>query len=197
MPSHLVPLAAHGGQPLLHRTVQQALTVTSDVHLTSPDDDRYSLPEVTRHIRDADAPSEYAATRDLWSHDGRTILLLGDVYFTDGAVRRIADFTDRRFRVFGRYGPSGATGTPYGEIFAASWWPEQHQQMDAHLGLVHRIRAAGTVTRPPGWMLLYAWQGTPLAEHRVDPAWFEEIDDWTDDFDTKEDYDRHPATRRR
>jgi hypothetical protein len=197
VPSHLAPLTAHGGQPLLHRTVRQARAVTSDVHVTAPSgDDRYITDGVTVHHREPGAPSEYAVTRDLWHDHGRTILLLGDVYFTDAAIARIVGHTPRSYQVFGRYGPSQVTGTPWGEIFAASWWPEQHTQMDAHLDLVHRTRAAGTVTRPSGWMLLRAWQSTPLGEHRVGPKWFVEIDDATDDLDLPEDYARHPATRK-
>jgi hypothetical protein len=195
IPKHLAPLTVHGGEPLLHRTVRQALAVTADVHLTSPDDDRYEVPGVIRHVRGSEAPSEYAATRDLWNSKGRTVLLLGDVYFTDGAMATIARFAARRYRCFGRYRASRITGTPYGEIFAVSWWPEQHAQMDAYLRLVHRTRASGAVTRPPGWMLLRAWQRTPLGKHRVSPRWFEEIDDLTDDFDRPADYERHPITK--
>ncbi|WP_304452907.1 hypothetical protein [Nocardiopsis sp. YSL2] len=192
--SHLVPVA-DTGQPLLARTVSQALTLTGDVHVIIPDDSRYAdaADGATAHIRGRDYPSEYAATRDLWSADDRTVLLLGDVYFTREALATIVGETRRAYRCFGRYRASKHTGTPYGEIFAASWWPAHHQQMDAHLDLVHRTRAAGTVTRPPGWMLLRAWQGTPLAKHRVSVRFFTEIDDLTDDIDFPADYDRHPA----
>ena len=190
VPSHLVPV---GGRPLLHRTVGQALAVTSDVHITSPDDDRYRIPGAVRHVRAEAEPSEYASTRALWSEDGRTVLLLGDVYFTAAAFATIAKRAERAYRVFGRYGPSKVTGTPYGEIFAASWWPEHHGLLDRHLDVVHRTRAAGTVTRPPGWMLLRAWQGTPLGRHRVIRPPFVDVDDLTDDLDTPDDYRRHPA----
>lgn len=198
VPSHLVPLTAHHGVPLLYRTVGQARELCDDVHLTVPaGDTRYRLPGVTVHEQDGTAPSEYAATRDLWSTTGRTLLLLGDVYFTDAALARITGYGGHRYRCFGRYTASKTTGTPYGEIFAASWWPEQHTRMDKLLAHVHAVRATGAVTRPPGWMLLRAWQGTPLSKHRVDPRWFGEINDLTDDFDTPADYERHPATRKR
>lgn len=196
VPSHLVPLTAHFGVPLLYRTLGQAREISDDVHLTAPAGDaRYRLPGVTVHEQDGSAPSEYAATRALWSETGRTVLLLGDVYWTDAALETVASFGPQTYRVFGRHGPSRVTGTPYGEIFAASWWPGQHPRMSKLLAHVHAVRATGAVTRPPGWMLLRAWQGTPLGKHRVDPAWFTQIDDLTDDFDTVADYVRHPATR--
>lgn len=209
VPSHLAPLTAHGGEPLLQRTIRQALDHTDDVHLTAPDDDRYAvwsmLPadadglerRARLHHRSPDEPSEYASTRDLWAEDVRTVLLLGDVYFTDTAMRRIMRDPHRRFRAYGRAARSRTTGCTWGELFASSWWPEQHATMDRHLATVHAARAAGTVLRPPGWMLLRAWQGTPLHMHRVRRPWFAEIDDDTDDLDYPADYDRHPATRRR
>ncbi|MCI3240288.1 hypothetical protein [Streptomyces spinosisporus] len=196
MPSHLVPLRAHSGVPLLYRTVGQAREISDDVHLTCPaGDTRYKIPGVTVHEQEGSAPSEYAATRGLWNEDGRTVLLLGDVYFTDRAMETIAAWRSHTYRVFGRAQSSRITGTPYGEIFAASWWPGQHTRMDVRLRQVHELRAAQIVTRPPGWMLLRSWQRTPLDQHRVDPGWFTEINDWTDDFDTVADYVRHPATR--
>src|SRR3546814_4006130 len=70
-----------------------------------------------------------------------------------------------------------------------------HIQMDAYLRNVHKLRAAGTVTRPPGWMLLRSWQRTPIARHKVLPSHFIEINDETDDIDFPVDYERHPATR--
>lgn len=192
VPRHLVPVE---GEPLLQRTIRQAVALTEDVHVTTPDDARYRVVGAYRHIREP-GESEYASTRDLWNEDGRTILLLGDVYFTDAAISSIAHRGDRDYRVFGRKGASRVTGTPYGELFAASWWPEQHAAMDRHLDLVHATRAAGTVTRPPGWMLLRAWQGTPLNRHFVKRnRYFVQVDDLTDDIDKPEDYNRHPAFR--
>lgn len=190
VPRHMVPVA---GEPLLQRTIRQATEWTDDVHVTTPDDDRYRVVGAVRHVREPGA-SEYASTRDLWSEDGRTVLLLGDVYFTDRAMSTICGDTRRDYRVFGRRGASRVTGTPYGEIFAVSWWPEHHAAMDRHLATVHAARAAGTVTRPPGWMLLRAWQGTPLGRHIVKRGrHFVTIDDLTDDIDRPDDYERHPA----
>ncbi len=184
------------GTPLLRRTVKQVREWTDDVHITGPDGDpRYKIPGTVHHVRSPDEPSEYASTRDLWSPMGKTCLLLGDVFWSDAALRTVMLCTDRDFRVFGRFGPSKVTGTPYGEIFGCSFWPEQHDALDRHLDVVHKTRAAGTVTRPPGWMLLRSWLGIPLNRHRVRrPTWVEiGADDMTDDLDSPEDHQRHPA----
>ena len=196
VPKHLAATA--DGEILLERTISQALALSSDVHVQTPDDDRYADhidPRAVRHVREPDASGggEYSATRELWSADTRTVLLLGDVYFTDAAIATVGAGSPTAYRVFGRYRASKQTGTPYGEIFAASWGVERLPQMDIHLAEVERLRAAGVSNRPPGWLLLRLWQGTPVGKHVVKrPIWVE-VDDWTDDLDVPADYDRHPA----
>lgn len=193
--SHFAPLTRHGGQPLIMRTIEQLQRYGHEVHVTIPGDPAYQVLPATKHLIQGHRPSEYAACRHLWDPSGRTILLLGDVYFSDQSLDRIMLFAKRQYMVFGRFGPSRITGTPYGEIFAASWWGEHHMQMDEHLATVHKLRAEGTITRPPGWMLLRAWQRTPLNRHKVQRKFFMEINDETDDIDFPADYARHPATR--
>ncbi len=179
------------------RTVDQVRRLSghaADVHVTSQDDWRYKVAGTTHHVRSPDEPSEFASTRALWSPTGRTVLLLGDTYWTDAALSVVLGCDDRDYRVFGRFGRSKTLGTPAGEIFAVSWWPAQVPDLDRHLDVVHRTRAAGTVTRPPGWMLLRSWMGIPLGRHRVSAPWWVELpDDWTDDLDRPADWDRHPA----
>lgn len=197
VPSHLVPVR---GEPLLRRTLKQALTISDDVHVTyPPGDDRYldAVPlGVAAHARGESYPSEYHATRQLWNPDGRTILLLGDTYFTDAAIEKIAAFSERKYQGFGRKGASRLTKCRYGELWAASWWTEHHAQMDAHLAVIKKHHDEGTITRPTGWMLLRAWQGTDLARHKCYPEWMTTIDDLTDDFDFPADYDNHPITKK-
>lgn len=190
--SHLAP--TNDGETLLARTIRQALTLTDDVHVTVPDDERYAAAcgGATRHVRDGSG-NEYTSTRDLWSADDRTVLLLGDVYFTDEALSVIAAGSPTAYRVFGRYRASRHTGCPYGEIFAASWGPQRHSQMDLHLAEVARLRKTGQCLRPPGWVLLRLWQATPVGQHVVKGPIWAEVDDLTDDLDVPADWERHPA----
>lgn len=195
VPSHFAPLTRHGGQPLIERTIEQLASYGHPIHITVPPDGRYGSLKGVKHVREWKYFSEFDACKDLWDEDGRTVLFLGDVYFSDQAIERIMYFAKRQYMAFGRFAASEITGTPYGELFAASWWPEQHAQMRKYLSNVHKLRARGTITRPPGWMLLRSWQETPLNRHRVDPKYFMEINDETDDIDFPIDYERHPATR--
>ena len=184
-------------KPLLVRTVEQAREWADDVHVVSPDDWRYKVAGTTHHVCGPDEPSEFASTRALWSTTDQNALLLGDVYWTDSAIATVLTHPDREVHAFGRFGPSAATGTPYGEIFGWSFGGEYAPLLDKHLDVVHRTRAAGTVTRPPGWMLLRSLQGTPLARHRVRSPWWQELPagDLTDDVDARVDLERHPAFR--
>jgi hypothetical protein len=120
------------------------------------------------------------------------VLLLGDVYFTDEAILTIGTASPTAYRCFGRYRPSRITGTPYGEIFAASWGPQRHALMDRYVDEVERLREDGECLRPPGWVLLRLWQGTPVNRHLVRPPIWTEIDDLTDDIDFPADHQRHP-----
>ena len=191
VPPHLVQV---DGWPLLSRTIGQARKLTTDVHVTCPDDDRYRMAAgegAVCHVR-GDEGNEYTSTRDLWLTSGRTVLLLGDVFFSDEAIATIGGGSPTAYRCFGRAGASKHTGTPYGEIFAASWGPQRHDRMDAYLAEVARLRETGACIRPPGWVLLRLWQGTPVRRHQVQAPFFTEIDDLTDDLDKPADYDRHP-----
>lgn len=195
VPSHFAPLTRHDGQPLIERTIEQLKPYGHEVHVLTPNDPAYLGLDATRHIIQDFKQSEFEASRPLWDPEGRTLLMLGDVFFSHQAIERIMLYAKRQYMAFGRFGPSKVTGTPYGELFAASWYGEHNIQMDKYLANVHKLRAAGTITRPPGWMLLRSWQGTPLSRHKVTPKHFIEINDETDDIDFPVDYERHPATR--
>lgn len=188
VPKHLAPV---GDEPLLYRTVRQA-SAHGDVHVVAPAGDlRYEAPGATLHTPGR-ATSEYASTRALWSTEDRTVLLLGDVYFTDAAMAAIGGRDGRRYWCFGRHGKSRHTGKPYGEIFAVSWWPGQIGIIDQHLAHCQGLLDTGQSNRPIGWLLLRSIQHTPLNKHLVSRPWFVEIDDMTDDLDHPADYDRHP-----
>lgn len=196
VPSHLAPVH---GQPLLTRTINQALSISDDVHVTYPSgDNRYIQaaprnPSVTMHPQSVDLPSEYHSTRQLWSEEGRTILLLGDTYFTDAAINIINRFRKRKYQGFGRFGRSWMTKCKYGELWAASWYPEQHQRQDEYLENIRQLRESGKITRPTGWMLLRSWQQTDLARHKCLPEWMTTINDLTEDWDFPRDYQSHPV----
>lgn len=197
VPSHFAPVRTGVGEErvaLLDRTVNMVSEYTKDIVVSAPPcDERYDYGSLAR-VAYVTGANEFESTRELWSTTGRTVLLLGDVYFSRIGLKRIMSRTDHGYQAFGRYGASSLTGTPYGEIFANSWWPEDIPDVESHLQRVEVGRSQG-ITRPAGWMLLRSFMGIPLNRHRIDQRFFTVINDWTDDIDFPEDFDRHPATR--
>lgn len=191
VPKHLAPV---GGRPLLHRTIGQVGAYTGDVVLTAPaGDPRYLVDGADLVHPDPAAPNEYAGSRRWWSPTYRTILLLGDVYWTDQALARVLRHPDETLTWFGRFGASKVTASRWGEIFAASWWPQHHGTLDRHLA---KVAATPQITRPPGWKLYRSVHGLDMRRHRLAGGWVE-IDDATDDFDTPATYHAHPAVKGR
>jgi hypothetical protein len=206
IPSHFVPVL---GEPLLYRTIRQALAACSDIHVTAPvGDARYSLYGTVMHQRGPGWASEFASTRDLWSDTERTVLVYGDVAWSDAAFATVMEPADG-FRHYGRAAGSAATGCRWGEGFALSWTPDVHADIDAALEVVHRERAIDQETaktsrrhrvHPTGWMLDRAMCGVDLRVHNPRPKTFVDLTvlhpgDLTDDFDRPADIARHPWTR--
>ncbi len=121
------------------------------------------------------------SSRGLWKED--TIVLLGDVYFTDRAIRRVARY-DGPLRVFGRYEGSILTGHPYGEVFALRFRDGQGVRIAQHLQSVVDSGGGGL------WRLYRSMMGFPLDANRIENHVFRSVDDFTDDFDDPCDYDK-------
>jgi hypothetical protein len=167
---------------------------TRDIVITAPPGvDGYEFGPLARTER-VEGENEFTSSREFWAKHARTVLLLGDVYFSRIGLKRIMSRVEHGYHVFGRFGASSLTGTPYGEIFANTWWPEDIPDIESHLERVRIGREQG-ILRPAGWMLLRSFMGVDLNRHRVDQKFFTQINDWTDDIDFPEDFERHPATR--
>lgn len=195
-PKQLVKLC---GEVLLHRVVRQVTEldpgarVRIAVHDTT--DARFRVPgarlvkaDVDPTLRGADKTT---STRRHWNTNGRTVLLLGDVFYTDIAIRQIVDHATGEWVMFGRPGPSAITGKPHNENFAVVFWPDHHEQVVAAAERLHELDRAGkapNVSMSQWWMLMEGlsierWN-TPTSPHYI------EIDDWTDDIDYLADWER-------
>lgn len=202
VPSHLVKDKT--GEPILHRIVRQVreLDNSSEVMIVGPKKghEKYHVPGSLFVSVDQEYPNEYFSTYPYWSTEGRTVLLLGDTYFTDEDISRIVLGDDPGFKVFGRQESSEKTGTSWGEIFASSWWEENNPMVYDHMIKVSEAFKAKRIHRQCGWEVLYSIQGLDLTKpqenghcpHVCDPEYFINIDSLTDDIDYPIDYARHP-----
>jgi hypothetical protein len=201
VPKHLAPV---DGEPILNRAVRllQANGV-SDIHVVSKDDPRYAIEGASQLIPtlnyadNADA-DKFLSSKQLWNQEGRTVVFYGDVYFTEAGMARICEYTGTEWTLFCRRDSSKYTGTPWGECFAQSFYPADIPKHEAALHRIAKLYKAGIINRCGGWEHYHAMIGLP--DHQVRSTIFKgnfvEIDDFTDDFDYPEDYDRFLARRK-
>lgn len=190
---HFAPM---DGVPILHRTLAQ-LRDEPDVFVVAR-----SLPapeyELGRPVVAAGgcSPSAYGdlrkivSSRRVWNPDGQTVILFGDVWFSDAAIDKIMSCTEP-WAMFGRPGPSVHTGKSWNENFALLFDSELHgwvDQVAARTVISHR---AGKV---PGVSLTQWYQH---AVDRVEREWqvppddessFVVVDDRTEDIDYPVDW---------
>ena len=123
------------------------------------------------------------STQSLWNKN--TIVLLGDVFFTQDAINTI-DNLKKTLHIYGRYGASVHTHTPWGEIFALSFQQSDWKKIISNAeGVILRARLGG---RGKLWELYRSIAGFPYNEHLIEDEIFISINDFTDDFDFPEDY---------
>jgi len=179
-PKQLAPI---GGRPLLVRTVDQVekqfgvlpVIVTQDprLHVTRC---QSFYPERRRWVVET-----FLSTRRLWSL--RTVVLLGDVLYTDGAM---ATFLQNAVGlvIFGRRGASAFSGKRYGELFGVSFTRQYHEFVVDCLD--HVIADAEGGARGKLWDFCFFAEAHQLP--RLQPATFCEIHDYTEDFDSPQEY---------
>lgn len=193
-PKHLVDVE---GEVLLHRTVRQLIERgQADVWIAHPDP-AYDVEGATRFAPDPDRRydvDKFWSARAKWVPDTRH--LYGDVYYTDDAMDRIAlDPPKAAFGIYGRRFRSEITGCPHGEVFAFCFTDL------AYCGSVcqelRTLSARGSLRRGGSWELYQMMQGrkpNPYGRQMFDENWTQ-IDDWTDDFDSVEEYEEWKRRR--
>ena len=177
------------GETLLARIVRQ--TAGQDA-IISGDYPGLGVPNFTP-TRDTSIVDGRLSVRELWSDHVRTVILLGDCFYTDEAMRKILDHAGPEPCLFARFRPSRLTGKPWAEPFANSLRPEDLVRHEAALRKAQAAKDAGRAPRAGLWEAYKLERGdrrssftyaTRNLGHAV------EIDDWTEDFDGPEDYDR-------
>ena len=136
------------------------------------------------------------SSKKYWSGDDRTVLLLGDVYFSDDAIKSIVTCNDRDWFQFGRLNPSKITGKKWNENFAFSFFPEHITQIyEAGVKsfelLNKKLIRRNTMAQ---FYRVMCGKDGKSADYRGQPQEnlgnFIVIDDITDDFDYPKDYEK-------
>jgi hypothetical protein len=179
------------GEVLIERTVRQLKRYTNDIVVVGSSD-AYAIEGTSLYItkpaaEDADFGDllKFYSSMTLWS-DTRTVLVFGDVYFTDEAMDQIMT-TDDSFTFLLRDSLE-ALGGSRREVFAISFDSSVNSLIRQHMLALIRDKSA---PRAGGWVLYKSltrphWDVT---QHCI------KIDDWTTDFDYPEDLDEWESKR--
>ncbi len=124
-------------------------------------------------------------SQHLWNTEGRTIIVLGDVFFTDEAVDTIRKEYDD-ITIFGRKEKGKVNGCLWGELFAHTFMPQHHEEYaEAYLKASKIIKDDGRLN---DWWEHYRFlDGIDPMVHDTGKR-FVEINDFTDDFDRPQNF---------
>jgi hypothetical protein len=198
IPKHLINI---NGEILLHRTVRLIKKVSDlseipvEICIVSFEEGLYKVDETTLIKPNIDSFHRNAyfgspflyVSKDWWSKDDVTVILFGDVYFTEEAMNTILKTTSSSYLFFGREKGSSITGGRWGEIFAISFVPEFHKKLCNVLDELKKMKDCGILQRFLHWEIYRKLQSINLFEHRIKGN-FIEINDFTEDFDDSDDY---------
>lgn len=186
------------GEPIIHRTVRLLREHDVDDVWVVANDDRYLIdgsqrfaPTLRQECHENCGADKFLSSKDLWLDDGRTIVLYGDVYFTDKAMRTICTYAHRDWLLFARPYGSEVTGCPWGECFAQSFFEDHIPEHLRTLALAVDLHHDKRIRHPSGWQHYRAMTGLPV-EYWDRPFYGDRlvpINDFTEDFDSKEDYE--------
>lgn len=185
------------GEPIIHRTIRLLHDRQQTDIILIAYDEAFGFDGVTV------TPPSWSSTLPntgigissrWWSGDSRTVILFGDVFFTEPALDTILAARPQTVLWFGRSHPL-KSGSHWKELFALSFMPFAHIFFHTHIRYVRHMRERLGRSNEGGWLLYRSMQGLDLSTDmpRVTTN-FVEIDDETTDFDSPADYDEFMAT---
>lgn len=134
------------------------------------------------------------STIPFWNSSGKTVVIMGDVWFTKNAIEKILRYNSRKLMFYGRQKRNFYTGCEHGEIFAFSFWPEHFDTMKEAVNTLERFIQEKSIRIAGGWGLydivssLTFLMYPQVIKGFVRNSNFKRIVDVTDDVDTPDDY---------
>jgi hypothetical protein len=181
---HLVTV---NGEKLLDRTLRQVrrhteapvVIVAFDAAYSRAGHERFEPRHGPMDFCDTD---KFLSSRERWGTAGDTVMLYGDVFFTDAAMKTIMSH-DGPHQFFGRREGSYFTGCPWREIFALRFTATEREWLSDQLLLIKTRLLAGKIAKGGGWELYEHLYGSSGNRFTV-------IDDFTEDFDFPNDFEK-------
>jgi choline kinase len=172
---------------LIERTARQFLKYTNDV-VTVVQKNAHQVEGCSMYVpgqgRNLKDMAKFMSSQTIWSDD-RTVLVFGDVYFTDEAVETIMSDT-KQWRFYLRKQASEITGKPWREIFGISFDASFNKDMNT---AILRVVSRNTASSAGGWHLLMELLRTEDRNKLFMTDDHININDWTEDFDFPKDLD--------
>jgi len=141
------------------------------------------------------------ATYNLWSNSGKTIILMGDVWFTANALKRIINSRSTKLLFWGRQKKNYHTNCKHGELFALSFYPSSHNLLKSATSTLENLILNEGVEIAGGWGIYNIISGLShlMSKERIVKGKalfsnFNNILDITDDIDTPKDYENIKLT---
>lgn len=161
-------------------------------------------------FNDDDQTTKFHDSLHLWEKDESVALLYGDVWYSELGLNKILSYT-KAWAIAGRHGASRHSGCLYGELFGFvcnNYGADLMRKTIIDIGKLKRsdCKTGSQLVRNLWGIqeLLHPYDRAPhmclSLEDRETFMWittghFIEIDDWTEDFDLPEDYDRYMIKR--
>ncbi len=182
------------GEPIIERTVRLLKERgAQDIWVVST---KYDMPDARPYYPtlnpDNEDADKFISSQDIWSKNRRTVVIYGDVYFTENAIDIILNEPCPYYRLFCRPTHSEKFGYPYGECFAVSFYSLDHGSLKYNLQRLVHLFKADVIDRIGGWELTRLMAGVPIHEMNDHKNFLENyiiIDDETNDVDYPSDYE--------
>lgn len=195
VPKHYAKI---GGEPVIERTVRLLKERgQSDLWVVSKDYEIDGVhnyhPKLNPRNHDAD---KFISSQQLWHPTERTIVIYGDVYFTEAAIDTILANDTEYYRLFCRPTGNKEFSYPYGECFAISFHPADHDRLRYNLKRLVHLYRADVIYRIGGWELTRLMASVPIGKMHQHKKWLANyfvIDDQTNDIDYPSDYENVKA----
>jgi hypothetical protein len=202
VPKHMIPIKS---EPLIYRTQRMLIERgVKDIVVTCSKENfnKYNIKSVNAIESKTNRLSiysdhEFSTTEGLLNNDGITVMMWGDVYFSDKFIDHIVNNESKDWHLYGRRRNSDITGSLYGEDFA--WYfnnthiPQIFETSKKMLPLLKQMSqdkemypwAMEDCTKMLYRMMAELDYDDP---HKIDKRHWIEWDDETEDFDYPEDW---------
>jgi hypothetical protein len=175
------------GEMLLERTVRLLKERgEQDIIICTPK--QYDFAKCVEYPNNDLEIDRFLASQKAWV-DGENVFLYGDCFYTEDAMDVVLGYHKpyTKLLFFGRSTGSRVTGSRHGEVFAVRSACKEY--LKELLESLRSMYLNKSIKRAQGWELYRIHKGLNLSSHKI-VGDFVTIDDWTDDFDTPEDYER-------